>query len=110
MPGLKTELSIATTWIRAFASVYMQNENLFSYTEDSLIEHGIDLLDVRNILRFGEVIHEDVLDHPCGLWIVEGADCDDQRYVLTVHVFSDRYAIQLVSIERRDDNEPNRAA
>ena len=95
----KRVLGFETEWLRAYATTYMPTESGFSYPRDELLRHGVNLVNVRHVFRYGTVVFADKLDEPGALWIVEGRDQDERLLRIVLCVVSEMLDVTIRDIE-----------
>ena len=97
---LKPILSFETTWIQEYARTYLPEDASISFPAEVLRRAKINLLDVRNVFRFGSVVFSNKLDAPGSLWIVEGEDCNGSFLEVTTVVVSEEYRVKIRAVRR----------
>lgn len=97
---LKPLLSFETTWIQGYARTYLLSDASLSFPAEALRLAKVNLLDVRNVFRFGRVVYANKLNAPGALWIVEGEDCNCSFLEVTTVVVSEEYRVTIRAVRR----------
>ena len=77
----------------------------FWYAPARLREAGISLVEIRNVLRGGDVVFADKLDRPGARWVIIGETSDGERLEVTLIVISELLSVTLERVERVEVRE-----
>lgn len=99
----KSAFRVETEWIRGYAKTYLPSEAGFSFSPEKLRARGVSIIQVRHVLKNGEVVYADKLDDPGAEWVVIGEDQDGVLYRLELVVVSEAQSVTLRDISPYDE-------